>query len=72
MCIQYAVKKTAGGQECVVLYFVFLITMLTVEWFAVFFSLAQPISQISAQDVMKLGKSIEFITFIPSRSVACV
>lgn len=26
----------------------------------------------AAQDVMKLGKSIEFIMFIPSGGVACV
>lgn len=73
MCIQYAAKKTAGGQECVVLYCcLFLIPRLTVEAFAVLFLLAQPIAPISAQDVMKLGKSIEFITFILSGGVACV
>ncbi len=30
------------------------------------------LSQTSAQDIVKLGKSIEFITFIPGGGVACV
>jgi len=41
---------------CCICISLFLIPMLIVEEFSVFISLAQPISQISAQDVMKLGK----------------